>query len=218
MGRLVLAIVAVIGALSLTVSQAGAAVLCQHRKSGSIAVREATCKRKEVPLDITTFLPGDETDEPEERYRVVDVQGWEVGTVKDLSLSSVLIRSNDKLFLFQVQRTGFVESSRLVFFYESSDCTGTPLLADTPRTNHAFTIQTLVRGGTAYYPIPAVADHTVQSTLSVEDMTAPDCDGVFTPPDRCCVTHASFSMTGAPYETLDLGGLGFTPPFRIERE
>src|SRR5262245_58288118 len=35
--------------------QASAAVLCRHKKSGVVAVREANCKQKETPLDLSEF-------------------------------------------------------------------------------------------------------------------------------------------------------------------
>ncbi len=131
-------------------------------------------------------------------------------------LESVALATNDGAVLAYFQTEGFVVPGATALFYESSDCSGAPLLAvDARPVLHAVGLH----DGVLYY-----RRHTGTSTslgsFVVLGVDASDCAAqghVFTPPDRCCCAGALCGpqpATAAPVGTIDVGG--FTPPFRVE--
>lgn len=119
---------------------------------------------------------------------VVDSRGAVVGTLIDCC--DVIVRAGDARIMLPVEAGGFSQT-RVFFYFESADCTGTPLL---PRVG--LLSRTVVIGTTAYYATD-FQDRPVQSEKF----------------GGGCFLTDSPGPTG-PVSSVDLSG--FAPPFSAQ--
>ncbi len=221
-------------------SDAPAAVLCK-KKSGVIAVRDA-CKRKETRLDPDALgLRGSKGDAGQQGaigspgtpgatgpqgpgFVVKDANGTFVGLVMSTDCSGTCAAIVSRHFTegvvatFRVN-TGGVDISSGTVLFDSTDCSGTPLLDSAsdvlPRlvASDLFVSDTLSL--TAYYPTYPGSAHQIHSKLQF-GYQASCVGGVFTPPDRCCLA-ADEPHTAAAAGTLDWTSVfSLVPPFHVE--
>ncbi len=240
--RLFLALLVAVGPLGIH-SDALAAVLCK-KKSGVIAVRD-TCKAKETRLDPdalglrgsqgtkgdsgqqgTAGSPGTPgaTGPQGPGFVVEDANGTSVGLVMSTDCSGTCAAIVSRHFTegvvatFRVN-TGGVDISSGTVLFDSTDCSGTPLLDSAsdvlPRlvASDLFVSDTLSL--TAYYPTYPGSAHQIHSKLQF-GYQASCVGGVFTPPDRCCLA-ADEPHTAAAAGTLDWTSVfSLVPPFHVE--
>jgi hypothetical protein len=155
---------------------------------------------------------------------VVDSQGNFVGAVLYLDQNApqtgafIVRRIDSTPILVHATAAGFdngeANVNLLVTYYESADCSGTPLVpAD--GTGGFYPSRAYVWGTTAYYPVTAaVATHTAQSVLR----GGPCPGGVGTPlgDDACCL-QSSWTLSFQEAVQFDLTTLGLIPPFHMEQ-
>jgi len=209
----------------LAVQLCEAAVLCQHTKSGKVAVREAECKRKEVPLDLTPFVGERPTAAP----KVVDSQGQEVGLV--VGPASQWDERYTGVFVMRDQggtRVGFnvfrseispAENGDFVYFYhETPDCSSTRYV---PADKVIQEAQRAFSGGvgTWYYASSPLETRTIlaHERLFHDGQDPNSCanlGGTVVANGRCCQTFAADQTLVGPAAIIDLPV--FTPPFRVE--
>ena len=101
-------------------------------------------------------------------------------------------------------------------FYESTDCSGPPLIdPHTLEEDGEFIVPGDVRGTTFYYHPRSgntVTYHSSdESPVSTQDCPPPD---IFTPPDICCKRDSGGTAVLAPAGVVDLSTL--VPPFHLE--
>ncbi len=147
----------------------------------------------------------------------------------------VTVNAGDNFFAVTVDKSGFVPSSffdtSFKGYFESTDCTGTPLLAwpsDFATRLVAPSLTTDVPG-VLYHPAGPIVAHA--GSRLVEPFPPPPvvpCEeqsdgGTIVPPDGCCIlVHESPPPAGfpgtvyTPYAAFNLGALGFVPPFHVE--
>lgn len=233
---------------ALLAADANGAVLCTSRTgSGTVRVR-VTCKTNEVQLDpVALGLTGPtgatgatgaqgSTGSPGPGLVVRDATGVFVGTVVDInpfgfnsSRSFRVTRAFDGQSLsFLVFRTRIVGGDNSANggqpFYESSDCTGTPLLSsfeDSPPSLPELVFFDFPTSSVAYYQTGIVQSRTVRSNLIATSesncTTSWGNRATFTAPDRCCVIlQPPFDNLVAEVATIDAGVLGSIPPFHVE--
>ena len=223
-----------------------AAVLCK-KKSGAAFVRD-TCKGKETRVDPdalglrgTQGPKGDKGDPGQQGAAgspgtpgatgpqgpglvVKDANGTLVGFVLSTDCSGTCAAIVARRFAegvtasFSVNTGGADISSGIVLF-DSSDCSGTPLLDSAsnvlPRLVAPGLFVSDATSLIAYYPTYPGSAHQIHSELQF-GFQASCIGGVFTPPDRCCLA-ANEPHTAAPAGTLDWTPvISLVPPFHVE--
>ena len=115
--------------------------------------------------------------------------------------------------------TGGADISSGIVLFDSSDCSGTPLLDSAsnvlPRLVAPGLFVSDATSLIAYYPTYPGSAHQIHSELQF-GFQASCIGGVFTPPDRCCLA-ANEAHTAAPAGTLDWTPvISLVPPFHVE--
>jgi hypothetical protein len=119
---------------------------------------------------------------------------------------------------------GFAEDT-INLYWESSDCTGTPLLSAAQPSDYGAAIYApfvprafVARGGaTGVYQIGDLNMHAVSSGAFFTDAaTCASNHGTFTSPNLCCQPVAPpFNLQGAEVTTFDVTSFGLIPPFQV---
>lgn len=205
------ATIALAALLVVDVGHGFAAMLCKNRKGG-VALRE-TCKRKETQIDLVQLGGVCPKGDPGPRgsgSRVVDANGQSVGPL--ISGANVLMVAGGHAVIVQVDTSGFPNDGSLA--YATSDCSGTAYVS----VNEPLAPRAVTAGPTLYYPVlptqPVPLLAAGYSGYSPTDCT--NAAGVVLPNGLCCVSNDQGTVDVAATMTLDLGSLGFVPPFHAE--
>lgn len=143
---------------------------------------------------------------------VKDANGVFVGVALDVgSPNRVLRQAGDVGVVIFVAEEGFLESSPLILYHESTDCSGPAFFSRNPSL--ALFREGVVRGDTYYYASnPAVTVDIQSSSWSPQEEAS--CGEVFIPPNICCRQNVSPALLSYLAETIDLSP--FIPPFHVE--
>jgi hypothetical protein len=205
------AAIALAALLVVDVGHGFAAVLCKNRKGG-VALRES-CKRKETQLDLVQLGGVCPKGDPGPRgsgSRVVDANGQSVGPL--ISGANILMVAGGHAVIVQVDTSGFSNDGSLS--YATSDCSGTAYVSVSER----LAPRAVTAGPTLYYPVlPTQPVHLLG--IAYNGYAPTDCanaGGVVLPNGLCCQSYDQGTVDVAMTMTLDLGSLGFVPPFHAE--
>ena len=205
------AAIALAALLVVDLGQGFAAVLCKNR-GGGVVLREK-CKKKETQLDLAQLggvCPKGDPGQPGSGARVVDANGRSVGPL--ISGAEVLMVAGGQAVIVRVDTSGFPESEALA--YSTNDCSGSAYL----RVFEPLAPRTATVGSTLYYPVlPAQPVHLVSIAYTGYPPTACTRDnGVVLANGLCCRMYDQGTVDAGLTATLDLGSLGFVPPFHTE--
>lgn len=181
-------------------SSAEATVLCARKDAagnprGNVTLREA-CKSKEIQLDpVTLGVQGP---------AVYDATGKKVGDITDLDTgtAAVLFQLNQyRLLLYVISDGNFFYSGNIYLFFESSDCTGTPLVPSQAPNRFVPSVTIADPGQTLYIADPQGLPQFVNYHSTI------------IPGGPCTTTNNGATLVPA----LALGDLStlFTPPFSV---
>lgn len=148
---------------------------------------------------------------------VKDSRGYLVGPIVSVTPTIVVRRVGDILLSLGVLSDGFTSASLAPqVYYQSSDCTGTPLLLTGAWNKLPLVRSAVVAGDTAYYPGGAPTLRSRQAT-AYPVASAADCvGGIFLLPGLCCQSQPADTVPLSAAASLDLSTLGLLPPFSIE--
>jgi hypothetical protein len=209
MRALVLLLVAVLA------GSAAADVVCQTKK-GAVVLRTA-CKKREtvatLPIDAPKGPPGENGSAAPAPVRLVDANGAPVGVYAEPGTEDnatfVLFEFASGFAYLQASPTGMLGGTTL--FYESADCSGTPLLF---HDQTRFVREGAVLGTTAYAPGDPIATHQMASR-EYEPFGSPCSPSDVTLPNgRCCATSALSFDAGPAVALFDVSSLA--TPMRLE--
>ena len=160
---------------------------------------------------------------------VLDAAGTFVGSVLDVAPACgggvvdpqcvALVRQvGGRSVWFLATNAGFIETL-ISLYWESSDCTGTPLLSVSKDVVSApFVPQAFVASGgaTGVYQIGHGAWYSVGSIGFLADAATCALNrGTFTPPSLCCQAPISSAIQAAEVTTFDPTSFGLLPPFQV---
>ncbi len=208
-------------------------------KSGAVVARDA-CKRKERQLDLagltTPGAPGPQgpagppgspgqpgTGGPPGApggLVVQDSRGYVVGPVLSAGGFApvvVVVHAAGTLLAIAISPTRFISGPSAQVYWESTDCTGTPLMLTGAGSDAALIKPTVVAGQTAYYPSGVPVVH-LRKSIAYPVESANDCamPGIFLLPGICCQPLLPGDQIAlADASTLNLAHLGFLPPFSV---
>ncbi len=210
-----------VGALLVALAaDATALVLCERKRK--VAARES-CRANETPLSLVELgtpggagaegPPGPAGPPP---LRLVDAAGSDVGPVVSLRILITFISDADNpLIQAVVQRAPLSEAALIGagiagapsgrVFYQSADCSGTPLVQG------GIMAVLQVIGETVFAPIGAAT--VVLPVASREGNDASQGCLSITPRGGCCRAGVG-SIQGATASATTLGALGIVPPLR----
>jgi hypothetical protein len=238
-------------------ANAGAVVLCARQRAdgtfnSTVRIRES-CRATEMQLDpVALGLEG--PPGPQGAKGDPGVPGSDAGvTVRDstgkiigawkpepANAGQAVLTLSGRAVALPVLPYGFYDQQTVKVYYESSDCTGSPLLRDdviadggAPHPDFLFVYQGFDVSGTAYYPrslrfSSLLASYELAGCsvcapfgCSCAPLTTPagcsTAGGAFVPPDRCCFSYAGPSTeVVAEIDTYDLSSLGLIPPLHLE--
>jgi hypothetical protein len=228
-------------------SSVDAAVLCAA-KNGALKIRAAGCKGKETQIDPRaaglvgpagpagpagaggeqgpigpTGPQGGKGDKGIGVLLLKDSKGAVIGPYDG---GVVTLRVEGRIFSLPVNTAGFLGNfvPDMRGFFESDDCTGTPLHEWSGNFQTQLITPATIPGGdgVVYYPgSPVVSSVNSQLMLPLQPGMDP-CESItedsfVVPPDGCCIVRPSIpGLVFTPYATFDLDDLGFVPPFSLE--
>lgn len=145
------------------------------------------------------------------------VVGQLIGTQRDDGTALVARSVGPSTVVLAVSAHGASASSyqQATISYESSDCTGTPLLTytATPLTYRTLDLMTVL------YADGSPSLRTVASYEgSASTFSEFQCSGKYIPPARCCFPGFPQSGLYATAASANLDEMDFTPPFRVSLE
>jgi hypothetical protein len=222
---------------------ANAAVLCKGKSlSASILRVRTSCKANEIQIDpITLGLQGP-PGPPGLAAVARDAADRLIGSVSNfradeahgalVTLAHVVADGISKPIVTYFGASGFNGGVDAPYF-ESSDCSGAPLVRSERPQDNAFDPTTLGfaigsqvqdspqsvagNGARVYYADGAFEMKTVMSILLPAPTAGCSSQGwTFVPPAGCCTGAAPGPAFYAPAATIDVSG--FVPPFRIDSQ
>ncbi len=199
-------------ALTLVASPAAADLLCRAR-SGRLFMR-ASCKKREVSLDLPKGPSGDPGPPAGVPLRVVDDAGLPVGAFAEAArgddATGVAFDVGDRLVVFLVGAAGFNGGGS--FLHLVADCADAPLLYGSP--GQLISLGSVV-GSTAYYPVDPIEPKSIVSAEFAPNGTCPAMS-VALPNGNCCWNLSFAAVVGPAMKAFDLPSLGLTLPLHLE--
>jgi hypothetical protein len=199
---------------------AQAEVLCKSKSNAVLAARTA-CTSKEVQVDpIALGLQGPQGP-PGPAVVVVDSRGSLVGLL--LGANGLVIRQvHNSLFVTSISAEGFMESGGVTVYFESTDCSGEPLIVTgLPESPSNLLPPSLLFRGRVYYAGDVPAIRTLNSQLTTP-FTSEECGsrgGTMVLPDSCCFSPvwavSPNTVWTSLVQTVSVDSFGLLPPFRI---
>ncbi len=217
---------AILLSISLLVADvAQAATLCRG-KGDRLVVRES-CRKRERPVDPTTFAVAGPAGVPGARgndgvaatspLRLVDANGTELGKILYFFPGVAWVEIGPPLvpasMVLVVGPGGFISDNNTLR-YTSTDCSGIPFMRpNTQHESHVHPPYANVYGAAAYYGTGDLRTFTHHST---EHFSSTSCTGgsVATPRGTCCSTITGDSTNVVPTARVMLDETGLVTPFR----